>query len=364
MIAVRVSKDLRLAVVGSPDYFKSHSIPRNPRDLKDHACIGFRFTSGVYRWEFEKGRRALTVNPRGPATFDDPELVIQAVLSGMGIRHLARTDPPRRDRERPAGSGLARLVSGLPGLFSLLPKPPQSTRRARGAHRHASPARLRRRRQERDPGDSVTSESVPGAAAERRGASDDRAMMKLQKLIATLMAGCLLAGSAGAQVSYPAPPGPPADKSAGVARKGSWTTIENLPQGTLLQVKSALANGNTQTVNCQFLSAEDTALVCQPWSRPRPFWYPTRSYPDQYVFSRARVVEVRIENEDAQRGASTIIGTLAGGVVGGVLGYNCCNQNGNTRPGGAIGFSLIGALVGGVAGHAMPFVRGLLIYRR
>jgi DNA-binding transcriptional LysR family regulator len=85
MIAVRVSKDLRLAVVGSPEYFRSHSIPRNPRDLKDHACIGFRFTSGVYRWEFEKGRKALTVNPRGPATFDDPDLVIQAVLSGMGI---------------------------------------------------------------------------------------------------------------------------------------------------------------------------------------------------------------------------------------------------------------------------------------
>lgn len=85
MIAVRVSNDLRLAVVGSPEYFQSHSMPRNPRDLRDHACIGFRFSSGVYRWEFAKGSKALTVNPRGPATFDDPDLVIQAVLNGMGI---------------------------------------------------------------------------------------------------------------------------------------------------------------------------------------------------------------------------------------------------------------------------------------
>jgi DNA-binding transcriptional LysR family regulator len=85
MIAVRVSKDLRLAVVGSPQYFKSHPIPRNPRDLKDHACIGFRFSSGLYRWEFEKGRKTITVNPQGPATFDDSDLVIQAVLNGMGI---------------------------------------------------------------------------------------------------------------------------------------------------------------------------------------------------------------------------------------------------------------------------------------
>ena len=85
MIAVRVSKDMRLAVVGSPEYFKSHKLPRTPRDLKDHACIGFRFSSGIYRWEFEKGRKALTVNPQGPATFDDPYLVIDAVLNGVGI---------------------------------------------------------------------------------------------------------------------------------------------------------------------------------------------------------------------------------------------------------------------------------------
>jgi DNA-binding transcriptional LysR family regulator len=85
MIAVRVSRDLRLAVVGSPEYFRSHTVPRTPRELKDHACIGFRFSSGLYRWEFEKGRKALTVNPQGPATFDDPYLVIGAVLKGTGI---------------------------------------------------------------------------------------------------------------------------------------------------------------------------------------------------------------------------------------------------------------------------------------
>lgn len=85
MIAVRVSRDMRLATVGSPEYFRTHRIPRTPHDLKDHACIGFRFSSGLYRWEFEKGRKAVTVSPEGPATFDDPDLVIQAVLGGVGI---------------------------------------------------------------------------------------------------------------------------------------------------------------------------------------------------------------------------------------------------------------------------------------
>ena len=85
MIAVRVTKEMRLAVVGSPSYFESNPVPRTPQDLKDHPCIGFRFSSGLYRWEFEKGRKALTVSPQGPVSFDDPDLVIQAVLDGVGI---------------------------------------------------------------------------------------------------------------------------------------------------------------------------------------------------------------------------------------------------------------------------------------
>jgi DNA-binding transcriptional LysR family regulator len=85
MIAVRVSGDLRLVVFGTPAYFKSHAAPQIPGDLKDHSCIAFRLGSGVYRWEFEKGRRALTVYPQGPVSFDDSELVIQAALLGLGL---------------------------------------------------------------------------------------------------------------------------------------------------------------------------------------------------------------------------------------------------------------------------------------
>jgi DNA-binding transcriptional LysR family regulator len=85
MIAVRVTKEMRLAVVGSPKYFESNTIPRHRQDLKDCSCIGFRFSNGLYRWQFEKGRKALTVSPQGPASFDDPDLVIQAVLDGVGI---------------------------------------------------------------------------------------------------------------------------------------------------------------------------------------------------------------------------------------------------------------------------------------
>jgi len=85
MIAVRVTREMRLAIVGSAAYFKSNPIPRHPQDLKNHSCIGFRFRNGLYRWEFEKGQKAVTVSPQGHASFDDPELVIQAVEAGLGI---------------------------------------------------------------------------------------------------------------------------------------------------------------------------------------------------------------------------------------------------------------------------------------
>jgi DNA-binding transcriptional LysR family regulator len=85
MIAMRVSHDLRLAVVGSPRYFASRSIPRKPEDLRDHRCIGLRLPGGPYRWEFEKGRKAVTVGVSGPLVVDDTHLVIDAALASVGL---------------------------------------------------------------------------------------------------------------------------------------------------------------------------------------------------------------------------------------------------------------------------------------
>jgi DNA-binding transcriptional LysR family regulator len=85
MIAVRVTQELRLAVVGSPGYFASRSVPQKPKDLNDHRCIGLRLPGGPYRWEFEKGRKAVTVGVNGPLIIDDTNLVIRAVLAGVGL---------------------------------------------------------------------------------------------------------------------------------------------------------------------------------------------------------------------------------------------------------------------------------------
>jgi DNA-binding transcriptional LysR family regulator len=85
MIAVRVSKDTSLAVVGSSDYFKSHAIPKRPQDLREHPCIGIRGTDNVYRWEFQKGKKSVAMHVDGPLVIDDPGMIVQAALNGVGL---------------------------------------------------------------------------------------------------------------------------------------------------------------------------------------------------------------------------------------------------------------------------------------
>src|SRR5436190_11162750 len=61
MIAVRIGPDMRMAIVGSPAYFRRHPEPKRPQDLIEHNCINLRLPrhSGVYAWEFEKSGREL-----------------------------------------------------------------------------------------------------------------------------------------------------------------------------------------------------------------------------------------------------------------------------------------------------------------
>jgi len=88
MIAIRVSRELTPAIVGSPGYFKAHPKPASPRDLTSHRCINFRHGSGpVYRWEFDKGSDSLTVAVSGPLVVDDVDLMLQAAVDGVGLAY-------------------------------------------------------------------------------------------------------------------------------------------------------------------------------------------------------------------------------------------------------------------------------------
>jgi len=87
MVAVKVSEAQRAAIVGAPSYFESHPRPKTPRDLTAHHCIRYRMGAcgPVYRWEFEKRGKPVTVSISGPLIFNDVELTLRAASDGMGL---------------------------------------------------------------------------------------------------------------------------------------------------------------------------------------------------------------------------------------------------------------------------------------
>jgi DNA-binding transcriptional LysR family regulator len=122
MVAVRVSPDLRPAIVGAPAYFALHPTPTSPRDVLNQQCIRFRHRGeGVYRWEFDKGDESLAIAVNGALLLDDVDLVVQAALDGAG---LAWVDEGRV-LEHLASGALVRVLEDwcppFPGFFLYYP---------------------------------------------------------------------------------------------------------------------------------------------------------------------------------------------------------------------------------------------------
>ena len=90
MIAVKLGQDLRMAVVASPTYLAAHGLPREPRELVDHRCINYRMVAAnaIYAWEFENNTRRFEVRVKGPLTYNEPELMLDAAIEGLGVAYV------------------------------------------------------------------------------------------------------------------------------------------------------------------------------------------------------------------------------------------------------------------------------------
>jgi DNA-binding transcriptional LysR family regulator len=90
MIAVRIGPDMRMAVVGTPSYFKSRAEPKKPQDLIGHNCINLRLPThgSLYAWEFERGSREIKVRVDGQLTFNGTAQLLNAALAGLGVAYV------------------------------------------------------------------------------------------------------------------------------------------------------------------------------------------------------------------------------------------------------------------------------------
>lgn len=120
MIAVRLTPDVKMVAVASPDYLAHRGLPHSPVDLQRHACINWRLEADgrTYHWTFEKKSKRMEVAVQGPLTTNHSDLGVSAALQGLGIAYAF-------DRERvDEHLALGRLVEVLadwsitrPGLF-------------------------------------------------------------------------------------------------------------------------------------------------------------------------------------------------------------------------------------------------------
>ncbi|MDB5725529.1 MAG: LysR family transcriptional regulator [Novosphingobium sp.] len=90
MIAVPISPELRMAIVGAPAYFATTSMPRTPDDLARHNCIGLRFRrdGGTAVWDLEDGERTVNVRVGGQLVVNNVALLRLSALAGVGLAYV------------------------------------------------------------------------------------------------------------------------------------------------------------------------------------------------------------------------------------------------------------------------------------
>ena len=95
MIAVRLTPDVKMVAVASPNYLAQRGLPHTPDELLGHACINWRLQADgrAYRWEFEKKGKRIEVAVEGPLVTNHSDIGVAAALQGLGIAYAF-------DRER------------------------------------------------------------------------------------------------------------------------------------------------------------------------------------------------------------------------------------------------------------------------
>lgn len=80
----------RTFVCASPSYWAAHGFPGHPRELQRHNCLLMRNPEGTVLdlWELLKGDRRETVKVKGNLVSDDRNVIVDAVIAGMGVARL------------------------------------------------------------------------------------------------------------------------------------------------------------------------------------------------------------------------------------------------------------------------------------
>ena len=123
MVAVRLTPSFRWRVLGTPAYLARHGVPRKPEDLLQHQCIGYRFPTAktVYRWQFQRNGRPLSVDVAGGIIVNDHLTMLALAKADTGLVYTAdvvAAPDIEAKRLRPVLSAYS--ING-PGLYLYFP---------------------------------------------------------------------------------------------------------------------------------------------------------------------------------------------------------------------------------------------------
>jgi DNA-binding transcriptional LysR family regulator len=130
MIAVRLTPDVAMMIVGSPGYFEWHSVPTSPQELMKHNCITLRLASsgGIYAWELQHDGRDIEVRVRGQAVFTSAYHMLNAAITGSGLAFVPEELAGPYVREGRLVSVMQDWCPKFPGLHAYYPSRRNSSR--------------------------------------------------------------------------------------------------------------------------------------------------------------------------------------------------------------------------------------------
>jgi DNA-binding transcriptional LysR family regulator len=90
MVGVKIGPPLEAHIVASPDYLARRGMPKVPRDLFEHDCIGFRHTTTgqIERWSFARDGEEMELAVGKRLILNDSAALVQAALDGIGITYM------------------------------------------------------------------------------------------------------------------------------------------------------------------------------------------------------------------------------------------------------------------------------------
>ncbi|MFD1554812.1 LysR family transcriptional regulator [Paraburkholderia silviterrae] len=136
MVAVPMTPPFHLVVVGSPAYLAERGKPTHPDDLRQHACLRWRRSSGALAlWSFDDKDKdndsggAIEIAVSGPLIASDFPTMLGAAIEGLGLAQLPEplaAGALKAGKLVPVLQAYAPLMPGVflcyPGRRQIMPK--------------------------------------------------------------------------------------------------------------------------------------------------------------------------------------------------------------------------------------------------